>query len=308
MAYLDKVDNQKRFFRDFGMSMSVMHLGNTMVPSLFGDYWYKVCLEKIWSDFQNEITRSFPTKNTAISNDCPIWIMWWQGLDSETPPLVRCCLDSVEKHAGKHPIRIITKKNYQNYITLPEWIVEKFQKKYVSIQNLSDIIRFALLRKWGGVWLDATIYLNNSFDVSMYDYSYYSAKNLNWQPALSVWSNKWAGFFTAGSKEMPLFEVMYDCFSAYWEKYDVLLDYFLIDLLMWSIYYNNENIREVIDSVPENNPNLYRLEESFNRPADAFVPDSGEIFYKLSMKTHHDMFLENGEPTLYNKIVSPFFN
>ena len=82
----------------------------------------------------------------------------------------------------------------------------------------------------------------------------------------------------------------------------------IISSLMWSIYYNNENIREVIDSVPENNPNLYRLEESFNRPADAFVPDSGEIFYKLSMKTHHDMFLENGEPTLYNKIVSPFFN
>lgn len=301
-----QINKQKRFFRDFGAMMTVGHLGGTLAPGLLSDYWYKSCIKKISYEFHDILSCPTESRVELMGDGCPIWVMWWQGVDGSTPPLIKCCLDSIKRHAGKHDIKIVTEKNYSEYVLLPNYIIDKFKKGYISIQCLSDIIRFALLKEYGGIWLDATIYLNNDFDTLMYNYSYYSAKNLSWQPDLPIWSNKWAGFFTAGSAQMPLFEIMYNCFDSYWCEHNALLDYFLIDIFMWAIYYSNDNVREIIDRVPENNLNLYRLEKSFDGSADAFVTDKDEIFYKLSSKSEHKMFLKSGEPTLYNKIVSPY--
>ncbi|MBQ7073583.1 hypothetical protein IJM86_00620 [bacterium] len=43
---------------------------------------------------------------------------------------------------------LLTRDNYENYIKLPEFILQKVKKKEISITHLSDIIRMALLKEY----------------------------------------------------------------------------------------------------------------------------------------------------------------
>ena len=52
-----------------------------------------------------------------IPDDCPIWMMWWQGVD-EMPPIVKRCYQSVLKHRGNHPVMLLDRNNYQEYIEI----------------------------------------------------------------------------------------------------------------------------------------------------------------------------------------------
>ena len=45
-----------------------------------------------------------------------IWIFWWQGLEN-MPEVVKICYNSVLENAGEHPVHLITKENYKQYIS-----------------------------------------------------------------------------------------------------------------------------------------------------------------------------------------------
>ena len=79
-----------------------------------------------------------------VSETCPIWMMWYQGIE-KAPPLVLACIQSVIKNRAKHPVIIINKYNIDKYIELPKYIIEKFNNKTFSVTHFSDIVRFALL-------------------------------------------------------------------------------------------------------------------------------------------------------------------
>ena len=87
-----------------------------------------------------------------------IWTCWWQG-EENMPPLVKRCIESIHKHCSDYELRIITTDNMADYIKLPDYIWQKHQKGYVSRAHLADILRLSLLEKYGGIWMDATIFL-----------------------------------------------------------------------------------------------------------------------------------------------------
>ena len=86
-------------------------------------------------------------------------MMWYQGLES-APPIILSCIQSVIQNREKHPVIIITKYNIDKYIKLPYYIMEKFKNKNFSLTHFSDIVRIALLFKYGGYWIDATYFVN----------------------------------------------------------------------------------------------------------------------------------------------------
>lgn len=48
--------------------------------------------------------------------------------------------------------------------------------------HFSDIVRENLLYKYGGIWMDATIYMTSPFPDTIYNYDYYTIKG-----ASSLW-------------------------------------------------------------------------------------------------------------------------
>lgn len=100
-------------------------------------------LEKVFANFIDE----YKKKNIPIwINSKKIWVLWRQGIEN-APDLVKICVNSLKRHNCWYEIIFLDKNNYKEYITLPDFILEKVLKKYITITHLSDIIRMALLKK-----------------------------------------------------------------------------------------------------------------------------------------------------------------
>jgi hypothetical protein len=85
-----------------------------------------------------------------------IFILWFQGFDN-APIIVKKCLESWIYY---NPDWNIIKLDYTN---LDEYLDIKELKNYeMSLWHFSDIIRFMLLEKYGGLWVDATTFCNLS--------------------------------------------------------------------------------------------------------------------------------------------------
>ena len=85
-----------------------------------------------------------------IDKDYPIWIFWEQGIE-QAPEVVKICVNSIIEHNPERKVNIISRDNLEDYIELPDYIVEKHKCGKISYAHFSDIVRFALLYTWGGM-------------------------------------------------------------------------------------------------------------------------------------------------------------
>ena len=58
----------------------------------------------------------------------------------------------------KFQYTIITKDNWQQYMELPNHIIEKVENGKITLTHFSDIIRAELIKNYGGVWEHAKDY------------------------------------------------------------------------------------------------------------------------------------------------------
>ena len=200
-------------------------------------------------------------QSAYISDDCPIWVMWWQG--ANYPPIVKLCLDSISRNKGNHPLHILDKTNYKEYITLPNGLEEKLVKNN-NLACLADVIRFGLLSKYGGIWLDATIYVSKP--ITGWQLPLYSIRHSKGNPRYVLDGWRWSAFMFACEKGEILPKFLYEAFLMYFNKNNYLIDYFLVDYLIAIIYLNNHYVRKEIDSLPADNTDTLVLLMNLSQP------------------------------------------
>lgn len=127
------------------------------------------------------------TGKSPIDKTCPIWICWWQG-EANMPDIVKVCYASAKHHAGQHPVILITEQNYQEYATMPDYILQKVKNHEISLTHFSDMLRINLLKEHGGIWADSTLLFTRDVDSIMNpDTDFYTchhtAKTPMWQTA-----------------------------------------------------------------------------------------------------------------------------
>lgn len=96
-----------------------------------------------------------------------IWWCWLQG-EEKAPELCKACLSSLRKNLKDREIIVVTEDNYSSYIKLPTYIIKKYQNGYITRTQLSDILRLELLIKYGGTWIDSSVFATG-YDESLYD-------------------------------------------------------------------------------------------------------------------------------------------
>lgn len=92
----------------------------------------------------------------------------------------------------------------------------------------------------------------------------------------------------------------------YWRKYDVLMDYLLIDSTIDYVYNERERTRRLIDGIVPFNPRTHEMCDVLNDTFDEAAYDvltSETTFFKLTYKKN---FVEerNGQPTLYGHLIA----
>ena len=152
----------KRTF--FGVTDSFRY---TVAPYAGGNsVKHSAIMEILETEFQDLIAKySKPVDDLhkeSIRDDCPIWVLWWQGVDG-MPKLVKVCYQSILRNAGKHPVHLITKQNISEYTNIPKLIYDKMEAGCITLTHLSDIVRMSLLQSWGVFgWMPQSLSLNPS--------------------------------------------------------------------------------------------------------------------------------------------------
>ena len=231
-----------------------------------------------------------------------IWVCWWQG-EEQMPEVVRICYASLRKYANGHPVRMITKDNYQQYVEMPEWVMNKFNAGIISITHFSDLLRLTLLSSYGGFWMDATLYLTSDLPQEMP--SFFTLKQMPIDETY-VSNYKWSGYCMGGDVNNPLFSKSYLLLLLlYWKEHDKLVNYFILDYVYDLLYQSNDAIRDMVDSNPYNNPDVNYLYSHLNLPYNESEWEKvckQTYIHKLSWKEEYKKQVDN-QDTYYGKLV-----
>ncbi len=233
--------------------------------------------------------------------------MWWQG-EENAPETVKLCLASIKKHCGSHKFVIITKNNLQKYLDLPEHILSKVNAGDISLAHLSDIVRTNLLLKYGGLWIDSTMFVAKVLPDEAFTMEYYSC---NCIPAklnfLGVPECKWSIWFFAARRNSLLFSFVAEMLSEYLKTHKRFIEYFLMDLIIAIAFQNFPEINNEWNKIPCNNPEwgCFPCSEEWNADTYSDLISSTTVF-KMSYKGQYDTQTLEGRQTFYGHMLSEY--
>ena len=93
-----------------------------------------------------------------------IWIYWHQGT-SNTPFLVKECMNSWRVRNPSWEIRLLDKGSLGCFVDMSEYE----NRSDIGLQMYTDLARLKLLSKYGGVWVDASLFCITSLDDWLFD-------------------------------------------------------------------------------------------------------------------------------------------
>ena len=223
-----------------------------------------------------------------------IWTMWLQGMDN-APDIVKMCHKSVvDGFSDRYKIVVLDENNISDYVTLPDYIEEKYKRGIISKQWYSDLVRLELLEKYGGTWMDATIfYAGGEVPSYMMGDGLFIYQTLF--PATLGIAAVMNNFFISAHRNDKLLKLTKLLLYEYWRRNDYCCDY-------WIMYDFFEIARAEFPAewekvVPVDHTKIHILQSRFFKPFDEKVYRAaidGSPFHKLSWKAEEDELAMQG--------------
>lgn len=259
-------------------------------------------LRKKYEKFiENYLVMNNNILNSSKIKSNKVWVCWFQGLEN-APEIVKKCYDSLQNNLKDKEIILITEENYKNYIEFPKVIQEKIDNGIIPAAQKSDLIRIELLIKYGGTWIDSTVYCSGS------DYPNYMMNSdlflfQNLKPGLDGHCTRISNWFMTSCTNNPILLLVRALLFDYWEKNNKLIDYFIFHYFFELAIeaYPNEWNKVIPFSNSTPHILLLRLFENYNYSTFNYVADMTK-FHKLTYKfSNEKKKLKN---TYYDYIVN----
>lgn len=311
LKYYQDISKKRAYFPNNVLNWQLLGKFLGQIPYVIGENNARKICEK-----RHNVTRGFLEKefyefiinyefNTCNQkNSKIIWTLWMQGYEN-APELVKSTIDSIRKFAELNNFQFILleENTIEKYVVFPKLIKEKMDLGVIDYTKISDILRVSLLAKYGGTWVDATIYMKEEFDSLLLLQNYYTIKTggiEDYSPNIS--NNRWKGFFLSGNSS--LFSFTRDFFFEYYSRYDIAVDYLLIDYIFDIAYKYDEKIKNQMLELEKSNPNLFWLEshlgDEFNQKVWDNITETTKAFkttYKLCGK------IKSNKNNFYSKLI-----
>ena len=175
-----------------------------------------------------------------------IWQYWHQGIEA-APDLIKQCFRSVRHYMPDKKQVIITFDTIKDYIELPEIYYRLLENKKMKIAHFSDVLRVYLLEKYGGTWVDSTIFLtdripddimNSNFCILQKDIKTDVSKNNN------------SCFFIHSKEYSYHIEALKNILDKYWQDNDYLINYFMFEHISTMLSQIEGELKNEWDSMP----------------------------------------------------------
>ncbi len=232
-----KLINAVFLLKEFGLIYTILYLLSFLWKKAKISY-KKKGIKIIYKEF-NYVFEKFIGKASDVNFDDSqknIFIFWAQGFEN-CPNLQKECVARVKYFYSDFNVKLIDLQNYKEYIQIPNYIEDLFSEKKISIQCFSDILRFNLISKFGGYWVDATILFFKKYPLDFYleKFKFYSL-NINTQEKRDIWGGVYNPCYTTyffGSRRSNLTMLCaVEFYNEYFKKHEYILDYFLNDYIL----------------------------------------------------------------------------
>lgn len=204
---------------------------NVINPNIIGLAERERCYRKLKRKYKKILTidKSITIDKNKEEKSNKIWICWFQGIE-HAPELVKACYNSVVKNYNDKEIIVLTEENYKQYVDIPEYILKKWEKGYITFAHFSDILRIELLSKYGGLWLDSTIFTTKRSELVFnenIELFVYKQVDLDRKNPLSIVASSWLMY---SNKNNNIINLTKKLLHEYWKNYNHIINYNLIHL------------------------------------------------------------------------------
>lgn len=257
-------------------------------------------LEEKYRPLAKELLCRYDGKVLEHQRNDTVWFCWLQGME-QAPALVSVCLASLKRYIKNKRFVCISLNNYQKYVTLDPHIEEMHKKGILPHAHFTDIIRLELLIKYGGTWIDSTVYCTgDTYPERMMDCNLFFFQYLKKGHEGYVGISNW---FISAYSNNRLLMVLRDMLLQYWRDYDCLMEYYLFHVFFRLIA---KQCPEDIAAMPKvsSYPAL-AMAQFLEKPYDEQIMTtlaSRSNFHKLDYRKNC-VQTEDGCPTFYSQIT-----
>lgn len=227
-----------------------------------------------------------------------VWICWFQG-EKDAPELIQTCIQSMKNQLQGREVIVLTEENISDYTEIPDYIIDKYKKGWISRAHYSDILRVELLCRHGGLWVDATV-LNTGGDFTNLELPLfvYKSLDLSRKDSQAVVASSW---LISSFSNHPILLYTRKLLWEYWKRNNSLCNYFLFHIFFTiaTEHYPAEWI-----AVPTfNNHSPHTLHFELN---NQFSEKRWEQIKNISVfhKLNHHLDYSSGVDTFYKFIIS----
>lgn len=218
-----------------------------------------------------------------------IWWCWLQG-EENAPALSKKCLESLRLHIPDKEIKIITSDNMYDYVDFPDYIKEKYAHGKISHAHFSDLLRLQLLIKYGGTWIDATVFCTARpdyiFNIPLF---VFKTKEKN-DPATTA-----QNWFMSAERNNPILTLTRDLLFEYWKTHGNAIHYFIFYFFMTLAAEKYPKEWEAVPWFPDLPPHI--LQRELNKPYSEArwkqicrMSDIHKLSYKIDLSEEKNTF------------------
>ncbi len=245
--------------------------------------------------FANNYDESLPHENSD-----KVWVCWFQGMEN-APTIVQRCFESLKENMPERDIMLLTANNMDEYAEFPDYIIDKWDDGQISNAHMADLLRLELLIRYGGMWVDATVFCSGSdipdyfFNSDLFMFQCLKPGRDGHSHLVSNW------LMSAKTNNKVLMAVQYLCYD-YWKNNNSAIDYFFFhDFISIALEYFEEEWKAII---PRDNATPHELQFHLFDTYDEGLWDaikSQTPFHKLTYKYSDEQVAL--EKTFFKKVL-----
>jgi hypothetical protein len=163
-----------------------------------------------------------------------IFILWFQGFN-HAPPIVKKCVQSWKHYNPEWNIVLLDKHNLSQYIDV-------HLNKNMMLCHQADLIRILLLKKYGGVWADATTFCNRPLHDWLPKENFFAFYNSTGKTMISSW-------FLYAKKNDYIIDKWCEATLNYCKHHEKAHTYFFFHYLFEDLYNSNSTFKTTWDKV-----------------------------------------------------------
>ena len=227
MGFVSKIKKSRKegnlFNKMICFILMKFHFSNTKIQAL-------QCRNRTYAyinrKYRKQIEKHLYKNEEKPSVNKNVWLCWLQGIEN-APSIVKKCYESIKKNMPDSNIVVITKENLNDYVSFPPYIIEKWEKGIISNAHFSDLLRLELLIKYGGLWIDSTVYLTDKVPEFVFEKNMFLYRGMCYADETFLFNN----WFIYSVKDNAYLKTIMDMLLIFWKKENKVRDYFI-----WHIF------------------------------------------------------------------------